>query len=71
MPSDYLPGPTDLKVDPTNVLARIQPTADESACALQNDHEQRGGSQAPQKLQKRRQTVHRLTSLASMKSIRD
>jgi hypothetical protein len=21
MPSDYLPGPTDLKVEPTNVLA--------------------------------------------------
>ena len=46
MPSDYLPGPTDLKVDPTNVLARIQPTADESACALQDDHEQLGRSQA-------------------------
>jgi hypothetical protein len=46
MPADYLPGPTDLKVDSTNMLARIQPTADESACALQNDHEQRGRSQA-------------------------
>ncbi len=34
MPSDYSPGPTDLKVDPTNVLTRVQPGADEPACAL-------------------------------------
>jgi hypothetical protein len=46
MPSDYLPEPTDLKVDTKNVLDRIQPTEDESACALQDDHEQRGRSQA-------------------------
>ena len=63
MPSDYLPGPTDLRVDPMNcsLASSRARTSQRVHCKMIMISE---AAARPQKLQKRLQMVHRFTSLA-------